>query len=73
MQQTFTLDPEMSFMLEMCDKLRVAHKIEISSGGSGYEKIFMVSDPSRAPNWIAVLGLRTLVDVISERKLGQQQ
>lgn len=68
-QQTFTLDEEMSLMLELCEKLKVVHKVEIYNEGSGYEKMFLVSDPSRTPNWISITSLKTLVDVIAERKL----
>lgn len=71
-QQTFTLDDEMSAMVELCDKLKVVHKVEIYNEGSGYEKMFLVSDPARTPNWINVTSLKTLVDIIAERKLAQK-
>jgi len=72
-QQTFTLDDEMSTMLELCSKLSVVHKVEILDEGSGYEKMFYVSDPERTPNWINIPSLATLVDVIAERKLARKK
>lgn len=72
-QQTFTLDEDMSLMLELCEKLNVVHKVEIYNEGSGYEKMFLISDPSRQPNWIRISSLSTLVDVVAERKLAQKR
>lgn len=72
-QQTFTLDEEMSMMLELCSKLSVVHKVEIYNEGSGYEKTFLISDPSRTPNWIRIVKLSSLVDEIAERKLAQKR
>lgn len=72
-QQTFTLDEEMSAMVELCDRLKVVHKIEIYNEGSGYEQAFLISDPSRTPNWIRVVTLTLLVDLIAERKLAQKR
>lgn len=69
--QTFTLDDEMSTMLGLCDKLGVVWKVEIYNEGSGIEKMFLISDPSRTPNWIMMNSLPTLVDVVAERKLGK--
>lgn len=71
-QQTFTLDEEMSLMLEMCVKLKIVHQIVIFKDGSDrpYEKSIQISDPSRDPNWIRINSLATLVDVVAERKLG---
>lgn len=71
--QTFTLNEEMSMMLEICLKLKVTHKIEIYSQGTGYEKMFLISDPFRNPNWIAIPSLSTLVNVVAERKLGRDK
>jgi hypothetical protein len=70
--QTFHLDEEMSLMLEMCVKLKIIHQIVIFKDDSdrAYEKSIQISDPSRDPNWIRINSIATLVDVVSERKLG---
>lgn len=72
-QQTFTLDEEMSLMLELCVKLKIVHQIVIFNDDSDrpYEKSLQINDVSRAPHpWIRIGTLATLVNVVAERKLG---
>lgn len=65
--QTFTLDEEMSLIVEACVQMRVVHKIEISMDHASrpYAKMVLVSVPTREGGWIYVGSLDDFVRVMA--------
>lgn len=71
--QSFSLEEEMSFVLETCSRLKVVHKIEILKDHETrpYSKMFFVSVPTREGGWVYVDSLETLVRVLGIEKVAR--
>lgn len=70
--QTFTLDAEMSLMVELCDKLKVIYKVEILRDHETrpISKMLYVSVPEREAGWVCASDLEMLVRVLGQMKVG---
>lgn len=71
--QTFDLDEEMSFMVSLCENMKVIYKIEIlrDHDTRPISKMLYVSVPEREAGWVCASDLETLVRVLGQMKVAR--